>query len=184
MAWKIDSTHTFIEFSVKYMMITRVRGQFTSFDGTLKIDPEDPTASFVEGTVDTTSLHTKDPKRDGHLRSPDFFDVEKYPTMHFRSTRIESVGGERFKVVGDLTIKDVTKEVVFDVTNEGQAQDPMGNTHWVMNATTTLNRKDFDLTWNVALETGGWLVGDEVKVTIELGAVQEQEQEAAAAEAT
>lgn len=183
MAWKIDSAHTFIEFSVKYMMISRVRGQFTSFDGTLEIDLEDPTASFVEGTVDTASLDTKEAKRDGHLRSPDFFDVEKYPTMHFRSTRIESVGGERFKVVGDLTIKDITKEVVFDVTNEGQAQDPMGNKHWAMNATTTFNRKDFGLTWNVALETGGWLVGDEVQVAIELGAIQVQEQELAAVEA-
>ena len=168
MTWKIGAAHTLIEFSVKYMMITTVRGQFTSFDGTLQVNPEDLAASFVEGTVDTASLDTKEPQRDAHLRSADFFDVEQYPTMRFRSTRFEPVEGERFKVVGDLTIKDVTREVVFDVTNEGQAQDPWGKKCWGVSATTTLNPKDFGLTWNVTLETGGWLVGDAVKVSIRL----------------
>ena len=173
MSWKIDPSHTLIEFSAKHLMITTVRGHFKSFDGSIQLNEEQPEASYVEGTVDVASIDTNESQRDNHLRSPDFFDVENYPAMGFRSTRVEFLGGDRFKVHGDLTIKDVTREVVFDVTDEGQVQDPWGNKRWGFGGTTRLNRKDFGLTWNVALEAGGWLVGDEIKVSIELQLVQE-----------
>lgn len=181
MNWKIDPHHTLIEFSIKHMMITTVRGRFNSFDGTLFLNEQNPTASRVEGTVDVASIDTAAADRDNHLRSADFFDVEKYPKMSFRSTRIESLGGDRFKVYGDLTIKDVTRQIVFDVTSEGQGQDPWGNQRRGFSAAATLNRKDFGLNWNVALETGGWLVGDEVKISIALQIVQEQPQPEATA---
>lgn len=174
MSWKLDPTHTQIDFSVRHMMISKVRGEFGSFDGTIDLDAENPANSTVEGTVDVASINTRDEQRDGHLRSADFFDVETYPTMHFRSNRIEGAGSGQYKVYGDLTIKDVTKEVVFDVTDEGQAQDPWGNKRWGVSASTKLNRKDFGLNWNVALETGGWLVGEEVTIAVEAELVQAQ----------
>lgn len=174
MNWKIDPTHTQIEFSVKHMMISRVRGRFETFDGIFHLDAQNPAASRVEGTIDVTSLNTQDQQRDAHLRSADFFDVEKYPKMSFRSTRLEPVGQGRFKVYGDLTIKDVTRQVIFDVTDEGQVQDPWGNKRRGFSAGSKINRKDFGLTWNVALETGGWLVGDEVTISADVELVQEQ----------
>ncbi len=176
MSWKIDPSHSLIEFSVKHMMFTTVRGRFKSFDGAIQIDEEHPEGSYVEGTIDVASIDTNEPQRDGHLRSADFFDVEKYPTMSFHSTRIEPVGDHRFKLYGEMTIKDVTREVVFDVVEEGQGQDPWGNQRRGLSANTKLSRKDFGLNWNVALEAGGWLVGDEVNVSIELQIVQEQPQ--------
>lgn len=176
MAWKIDPAHTLIEFSVKHMMFTNVRGRFGSFDGTLQLNEETSEASYVEGTIDVASIDTNEPDRDTHLKSADFFDVENYPTMHFKSTRIERDGDGRYKVYGDLTIKDTTREIAFDVTDHGRGQDPWGNRRGGFSAETTLNRKDFGLNWNVALEAGGWLVGDEIKVSAELQAVQEQEQ--------
>lgn len=176
MSWKIDPTHSQIEFSIRHMMISKVRGRFESFGGTFNLATRNPAAASVEGTVDVNSINTKDAQRDGHLRSGDFFDVEKYPTMSFRSTRIEPVGDGEYKVYGDLTIKDMTREVVFDVLDEGQAQDPWGNQRWGVSATTKINRKDFGLNWNVALETGGWLVGDEVTISAEAELVQEQPQ--------
>jgi len=180
MAWQIDPAHSTIEFSVKHMMITTVRGRFNAFDGTLQLNEEHPEASYVEGAIDVASIDTGEPERDTHLRSADFFDVEQYPKMTFRSTRIERVGSGRYKVYGDLTIKDVTREVVFDVTDEGRGRDPWGNMRWGFSAEATLNRKDFGLTWNVPLEAGGWLVGDQVKVLIELQAIQAQAQPEAA----
>jgi polyisoprenoid-binding protein YceI len=174
MSWKIDPSHSLFEFSVKHMMITTVRGRFKEFAGTLVIDEDNPTEFYAQGEIDVASLDTHDPQRDAHLRSADFFNVEKYPKMTFRSTRIEPLGGDHFKVYGDLTIKDITREVVFDATDEGRMQDPWGKQRWGFNAETRLNRKDFDLTWNVPLEAGGWLVGDEVKISVELQAVREQ----------
>jgi polyisoprenoid-binding protein YceI len=176
MSWKIDPTHTQIEFTVKHMMIAKVRGRFETFEGSVELDPENPIAARVEGTIEATSLNTRDEQRDGHLRSADFFDVEKYPTMKFRSSRIESAAKGQYKVYGDLTIKNITREVVFEVTDEGQAQDPWGNERRGYSAVTKINRKDFGLTWNVALETGGWLVGDEVTVSAEVELVQVQPQ--------
>lgn len=180
MTWNIDPQHTQIEFSVRHMMISKVRGQFKSFEGTLDINTDNPAASSVAGTVDVASIDTREPQRDAHLRSADFFDAEKYPKLSFRSSRIEPAGKGRYKVVGDLTIKDVSREVVFDVTDEGRAQDPWGNQRWGVSASTRLNRKDFGLTWNVALETGGWLVGDEVTISAEVELVKQAQPEPAA----
>jgi polyisoprenoid-binding protein YceI len=176
MAWKIDPQHSQIEFSIKHMMITTVRGRFTSFNGELRLNEDNPEASYVEGTVDVASIDTHEPDRDNHLRSADFFDVENFPTMHFKSTGIEPAGKNRFQVHGDLRIKDVSRNVTFDVTYEGRAQDPWGGQRAGFSASTTLSRKDFGLTWNVALETGGWLVGDDVKISVDLQAIQEKEQ--------
>ncbi len=180
MTWNIDPQHTQIEFSVRHMMISKVRGQFKSFEGTLDINTDNPAASSVAGTIDVASIDTREPQRDAHLRSADFFDAEKYPKLSFRSSRLEPAGKGRYKVVGDLTIKDVTREVVFDVTDEGRAQDPWGNQRWGVSASTRLNRKDFGLTWNVALETGGWLVGDDVTITAEVELVKQVQPEPAA----
>ena len=181
MTWNIDPSHTQIEFSVRHMMIAKVRGQFESFEGKIHLNAEDPTASWAEGTVDVNSIDTKDEQRDGHLRSADFFDVETYPKMSFRSSRIESLGASQYKVYGNLTIKDVTREVVFNVADEGQAQDPWGNKRWGFSASTKISRKDFGLTWNVALETGGWLVGDEITINAEVELVYQPEAEAVSA---
>ena len=183
MNWQIDLSHSAIEFSVKHMMITTVRGQFKSFDGTLTIDSDNPAASRVEGSIDVASIDTREEQRDAHLRSGDFLDVENHPKMSFRSSRIESLGANQYKVYGEMTIKDVTREVVFDVVDEGRGEDPWGNQRWSISAFTKLNRKDFGLTWNVALETGGWLVGDEIKVSVGLQLVLQQQPEAEAAAA-
>lgn len=176
MAWKIDPSHSLVEFTVKHMMIAKVRGRFNRYDGTLNLDLENPQNSTIEGTIEAESLDTNEANRDGHLRSADFFDVETYPQITFRSTRIEPKGGDQYKVVGDLTIRGITNEVVLDVVNEGQNKDPWGNQRIGFTATTAINRKEFGLTWNAALETGGFMVGDEVKITIEGELVQQQEQ--------
>lgn len=172
MAWKIDPSHSQIEFTVKHMMIATVRGRFGSFDGTVTVNPDNLLQSQVEGWVETASVDTRDTNRDAHLRSADFFDAEQFPRMTFRSTKIEKAGDGEFKVTGDLTIKDTTRPVTFTVTDEGQGKDPWGNRRWGVSATATLNRKDFGLNWNVALETGGWLVSDQVKIQAELEMVE------------
>ena len=170
MAWVIDPAHTRIEFAIKHMMISTVRGNFGKFGGAVKVDPTDLNKSGVEGYVDVATISTNEPNRDGHLKSADFFDAEHYPQMMFKSTRITNLGGDRWQVAGDLTIKTVTRPVVFDVSNEGRGKDPWGNEHWGLSAQTSINRKDFDLSWNVALETGGFLVGDQVKISADLEA--------------
>jgi polyisoprenoid-binding protein YceI len=180
MTWTIDPAHSRVGFAVRHMMFATVRGHFGSFDGVLNLDASQPENSSVEGTVDVASINTGEPDRDNHLRSPDFFDVENYPTMSFRSTRIEAKGGNRYLVHGDMTIKDVTRPITFDVEYGGEGRDPWGNTRRGFSASTSINRKDFDLTWNVALETGGWLVGDEVKIEIEQEVVDMPESAAAA----
>ncbi len=189
MAWVIDPAHTRIEFSIKHMMIATVRGYFGKFGGTVKVDPNDLTKSSVQGYVDMATISTNEPNRDAHLRSADFFDVEHYPQMTFTSTSIKNLGSDRWQVAGDLTIKDQTRQVVWDVSNEGRGKDPWGNEHWGLSAQTSFNRKDFDLTWTVALETGGWLVGDQVKVTADVELIygpdtpaEEAQKEAKAAE--
>jgi len=175
MSWKIDTNHSQIEFTVKHMMITNVRGHFGSFDGSVEIDQEHPEQSFAEGMIEVESIDTGAEDRDKHLRSADFFDVEKYPTMHFRSTKLEMAGENQFKLYGDLTIKGRTREIVFDARDEGQMKDPWGNQRRAFSAEAKLNRKDFGLNWNVALETGGWLVGDEIKISVDLELVQQEE---------
>jgi polyisoprenoid-binding protein YceI len=168
MAWIIDPSHSDIQFSVKHMMIATVRGRFTKFNGTFNVNDRNLLQSSVEGTAEAASVDTRDSNRDAHLRSADFFDAENYPVLAFRSTGIRSLGGGRYEVAGELTIKDITRPVVFEVTDEGRGKDPWGNMRFGVSATTTINRKDFELNWNAALETGGVLVGDNVKINAEL----------------
>jgi polyisoprenoid-binding protein YceI len=172
MAWSIDTSHSEILFRVRHMMISNVRGQFKSFSGTIDINEDNPAASAVAVSIDVASIDTRDEKRDGHLKSGDFFDAEQFPTITFTSTSIEVTGSNAGKIHGDLTIKGVTKPVVLDATFVGKAKSPWGTTSAGFNASTTINRTDFGLTWNVALETGGILVGEEITIDIELEAVQ------------
>ncbi len=171
--WRLDPTHSNVEFAVKHMMITTVRGRFNEVDGTLQYDEKDQTHSSLEVSIKTASIDTRTADRDAHLRSPDFFDVEKYPTMTFRSTRVEVTGSKRLRIEGDLTIRGVTKPVVLEATEEGRGKDPWGGDRAGFSATTTIDRHDFGLEWNKALETGGWLVGQEVKVTLDIQLVRQ-----------
>ena len=171
MNWSVDPMHTQVEFSAKHMGIMTVRGAFTGLTTEINFDEEDFTASSVEATIDATTLNTHDKQRDGHLKSPDFLDVEHFPTITFKSTRIEHAPHDRYTMTGDLTIKDVTRPISLDVVYSGQAKDPMGNMHAGFSAGTTINRKDWGLTWNMALETGGLLVGDQIKIALEIEAV-------------
>jgi polyisoprenoid-binding protein YceI len=171
--WEIDSTHSSAQFAVRHLMVSTVRGGFGKVSGTVTLEESDPTKSAIEATIDTTSIDTRIAKRDDHLKSPDFFDVAKYPTITFKSKKIEAVGEGKFKVTGDLTMRGVTKEVVLDVegTTKG-VKDPMGKVRIGGGATTKLNRKDFGLAYNRALETGGVLIGEEVDVTIDVELTQ------------
>ena len=165
--WIIDSAHTNVEFSVRHLMIATVKGRFSEVRGSVTSDDSDPARGAVDITIGVGSIDTREPKRDEHLRSADFFEAEKFPTLTFRSTRIEGVKGDEFKLVGDLTIRGVTREVVLDVESNGRATDPWGNQKAGFTATTRIKRGDYGLTWNAALETGGVVVGDEVKITID-----------------
>jgi polyisoprenoid-binding protein YceI len=171
--WKVDPAHSQVEFAVRHMMITTVRGRFTDVKGTVVTEDNDPTKAQVEVIIDVNSIDTREPQRDAHLKSADFFDVEKFPYITFKSKRVTDVRGDEFKLVGDLTIHGVTREVVLEVTSEGQAKDPWGNERAGYSATTRINRSDFGLTWNQALETGGLLVGDEIKITLDLELIKQ-----------
>jgi len=167
--WNIDPVHSIAEFRVKHMMISNVRGQFTGVTGTLTYDESNPGDSQVEATIDVSTIDTRDAQRDTHLKSPDFFDVEKFPTFSFRSSRVTRTAGGDIVVSGPLTIHGVTKEVEFQV--EGPTppvKDPWGNTRIGLSAKTTIDRGDYGLTFNAALETGGVLVGEKVAITLEL----------------
>jgi polyisoprenoid-binding protein YceI len=177
MAFQIDNSHSQVQFSVRHMMISKARGVFDKWSGSVNLNPEDPSKTTVDITIDTSSINTKDAQRDGHLRSPDFFDAEKYPNITFKSTKVEVTGKETAKLYGDLTIRDVTKPVVLDVDFQGNAKSPWGTTNYGFSATTKINREDWGLNWNAALETGGWLVGKEVQIDIELELVQAPEQQ-------
>jgi polyisoprenoid-binding protein YceI len=167
--WNIDPAHAVAEFKVKHMMISNVKGHFPSVSGVLTLDESDLTKSTVEATIDVSSIETRDVQRDGHLKSADFFDVEKYPSMTFKSTGVKVTGAGEGTVEGDLTIRDVTREVAFAVEGPtAQTKDPWGNLRVGVSATTKISRKDFGLTWNAALETGGVLVGDEVTITLDV----------------
>lgn len=181
MTWKIDLAHSEINFSVRHMMISNVRGRFEKFDGTVEFDEENPENSSVEVKIEAESINTREQRRDNHLRSPDFLDVEKYPYITFKSKRIERTGEDSGRIIGDLTVRDETHEVVLDVDYAGQAKSPWGTTSAGFSATTKINRKQWGLNWNQALETGGVLVGDELKVNIELEIVKQEEKEAEAA---
>jgi len=183
MTWKVDSAHSSIEFAVKHMMISTVRGRFEKFDITVDVDENRPELASINATVEVPSISTREEKRDAHLRSADFFDAEQYPTLTFRSTKVERKGDEDFLITGDLTIKGVTHPVTFKAHSEGQGKSPFGFTAWGFSATTTINRKDWGLNWNVALETGGVLVADDIKINLEVELVQEAAVPAAKAEA-
>ena len=170
-AWHIDPAHSLVEFSVRHMMLSNVRGRFTGISGTVVDAGEDPKRSPVKAAIDVTTLITGDPRRDEHLRSADFFDVATYPSMTFESRRITG-SRDKFTVTGDLTIHGQTREVTLDVTFNGTGTNPLGQTVAGFTAETKINRKDFGLNWNMALEAGGFLVGDEAKVSIELEAVR------------
>jgi len=177
MAWQIDQSHSHIQFSAKHMMIATVRGRFEKFTGTVEGDEQNPTAAKVNVQIEAASLDTREERRDAHLRSPDFFNVDQYPSITFTSTRVEQVDATHARLIGDLTIRDVTKAVVLDVEYEGQAKSPWGTVSAGFSAQTKINRKEWGLNWNVALETGGWLVGDQITINIELELVKQVEQE-------
>lgn len=170
--WNIDPAHSGINFSVRHMVFAKVRGRFGAWNGKVELDPEDPTRGKVEVEIDATSIDTGVADRDNHLRSADFLDVENFPKLQFESTKVEKADGDRYRVHGNLTIRDVTREVVLDAEYGGQAKDPWGNQRVAFTATTSLDRSAFGLEWNQVLETGGVLVGDRVTIEIEVQAVK------------
>ena len=171
--YKIDPAHSGAHFTVRHMMITNVRGSFKAVNGTVVYDPENPTASSIQAEIDAASISTNDDQRDAHLRSADFLDVEKFPTITYRSTKIERKGEGEWKVTGDLTIHGVTRPVVLDVEGpEAESKDPWGNLRTGASARTKIKRSEFGLTWNAALEAGGLLVGDELKIELELSLIK------------
>jgi polyisoprenoid-binding protein YceI len=171
--WHIDPRHSLAEFSVRHMMLSRVRGRFTGVSGTIVDAAEDPKYSSVKAEIDVTTLITGDPQRDEHLRSPDFFDVANHPSITFESRRV-SGSREHFTVTGDLTIRGQTREVTLDVTFNGVGTNPLGQSVAGFTVETEINRKDFGLNWNMALEAGGFLVGDHARIEIEVEAVREE----------
>ncbi len=185
MAWEIDPSHSEAAFSVKHMMFATVRGHFNVLSGHLHIDEEHPENSWVDAQVDASSVDTRDERRDGHLKSPDFFDTEKYPTLTFKSTAVEHASGNEYKVYGDLTMRGVTKPVVFKAEYNGQGKNPWGMQVAGLSAKTKISRKEWGLNWNQALETGGVLVSDDINIEIDLEAVykgEEASREAVAAQ--
>ena len=177
--WNIDPSHSAIAFSVRHMVISKARGRFTKWSGELQFDAEKPRASSVQVTIDPASIDTADAQRDAHLRSPDFFDVEKYPQATFKSTKVQELSGDRLHITGDLTVHGVTRPVSFEAIFEGSAKDPWGGERAGFSGSTSIDRKDFGLRWNQALETGGVLVGDKVELTLEIEAVKQAAQKVA-----
>lgn len=165
--WQLDPAHSSVEFSIKHMMVSTVRGRFSKFNADINFDEAHPERSSVEAWIDLASIDTREPNRDNHLRSPDFFDVATYPTMHFKSRSVQLKGDGQYKVVGDLTIRGVSREVVLDATYAGAGKDPWGGYRAAGSLEGAVSRKDFGLTWNVALEAGGFLVGDTVKIIVD-----------------
>ena len=171
--WKLDPSHTLVEFSAKHLMITTVKGRFTDVEGFIHADDKDIKNSSVEATLKAATIDTRTEQRDNHLRSADFLEVEKYPEIKFRSTRIEG-SKQEFKLTGDLTIRGVTRPITLDVTFEGQTKDPWGGERIGFSASGKIDRRDFGLTWNVMLEAGGLTVGNDIKINIEVEAVKVQ----------
>jgi polyisoprenoid-binding protein YceI len=171
--WKVDPSHSSVGFEVKHLMIATVRGRFREFEGTLEAAEDDPSNSRAYGTVNVASIETGDLDRDAHLRSPDFFDVERYPEARFESIRIEHVEEGAYRIAGNLTIKEVTREVEFEATVEGSGEDPWGNERVGVSVRGSINRNDFGLTWQQKLAAGGLLVGEEVKIVIDISAVRD-----------
>ena len=175
-SWSIDPVHSSVEFAVRHLMITTVKGRFADVTGTVVLDEADPARSSADITIAAASIDTREAQRDAHLRSADFFDVERYPALTFRSTRVEGSIEKDFTVVGDLTIHGVTREVALAVTPEGRAGDPWGGTRAGFTATTKIKRSDYGLTWNQLLETGGLAVSDDVKITLDVQLVSQAAQ--------
>ncbi len=171
--WEIDSAHSAAQFSIRHMMVATVRGHFGKLTGVARWDPANPAAAFVQAQVDVSSIDTREPKRDAHLKSPDFFDVQKYPTMSFRSRRLSPAGAGRWILEGDLTIRGVTRPVSFEVEGLGQpVQGPGGSLRTGATATARINRKDFGMTWNRVLDAGGAALGEEVTITVDVELVR------------
>ena len=172
--WTIDPAHTGVEFAVRHLMISSVKGRFTTVAGTVVGADGHPSGASVDITIDPASIDTREAQRDAHLRSADFLDVEKFPTLTFKSRRSFDVNGDTFKLAGDLTIHGVTREVVLDVESQGRTQDPWGNERTGFSAVTRIKRSDYGLVWNQALETGGVVVGDEIKISIEAELIKQK----------
>jgi polyisoprenoid-binding protein YceI len=171
--WQIDPKHSLVEFSVRHMMITTVKGRFSDVKGTITLDDADITRSSVEAEIDVDTIDTREEQRDGHLRSPDFFDIANHTAITFKSTRVERAGSDRLRVTGDLTVRGVTRQVVLDTEIAGRGKSPFGTEVIGFSAQTNINRKDFGLNWNVALEAGGFMVSDSVKISLEIEAVKQ-----------
>ncbi len=169
--WDFDLSHSSINFHVRHLMVSKVHGRFTKWGGKLELDEQDLTKSRLDVTIDAASIDTKDDKRDAHLRSPDFLEVDKFPSLTFTSTEIRRRGDD-YLVAGELTIRGVTKAVTLEVEGGDRVTDPWGGTRTGFSARTSINRKDFGLTWNMALEAGGLLVGDKLDITLEIEAVK------------
>jgi len=173
--WQIDPNHSAAQFAVRHMAISTVRGAFSKLSGSVQLDDKDITKSSVEVTIDAASVDTRVGDRDKDLRSERFFDVEKYPTLTFKSTKVEQTEPGKLKVTGDLTIHGVTKQVVLDVEGPtAPVKDPWGNQRAAANATTKINRQDFGVKWNAKMDSGGWVVGDDVAITIDVELVQKE----------
>ena len=171
--YKIDPAHSSAQFVVRHMMITNVRGGFSRVEGTIEYDPENPSGSSIDVVIDASKINTLDEQRDAHLRSAEFLDAEKYPTIEFKSKKIEPAGDGEWKITGDLTIHGVTKQVVLKAEGPtSETKDPFGNTRIGASATTKFKRSDFGLTWNAALELGGVAVGDELKIELDVSAIK------------
>ena len=171
--WQIDPAHSTVELAAKHMMFTTVKGRFTGVKGTVTFDEADPSRSSTTAEIDAATIVTGDDKRDAHLRSADFLDVENYPTITFTSTRVERVSEDRSRIVGNLTIRGVTRDVVLDTVYNGRGVNPYGKEVIGFSAETSINRSEFGLTWNVALEAGGVLVSDVIKITLAIQAVKQ-----------
>ena len=176
--YSIDKSHSEVQFSVKHL-VSKVNGRFQDFDGKIVVDRAKPEASSAEFTVKTTSVNTNEAKRDDHLRTPDFFDVAKFPEITFKSTKVTSKAKDTYDVAGDLTIRGISKPVVLAVIHTGDIKDPWGNDKAGFTATTTINRKDYGIVWNKALDQGGFLLGDEVAITINLETTKQKQAAAA-----
>jgi polyisoprenoid-binding protein YceI len=173
MSWQIDSAHALIEFSVTHMMIAKVRGRFNEFSGIVELNEDNPEKTNVSVEIDVSSIDTRNKQRDDHLRSPDFFNIAEYPKIVFKSTNVEVLGEKKATLTGDLTIKNITKPVSLDVVFNGMSKSPMGTTSAGFSAHGKINRKDWELTWNQSLETGGVLVGDDIDINIEIELIKQ-----------
>ncbi len=172
--YTVDKDHSSVEFRVRHMMISKVSGEFKDYEGSFEFDEKKPANSKVKFTIQAASINTNHEKRDGHLKSADFFEVEKHPTLNFESKKVTSVGGKKYKLSGSLTIHGVIKEVTFQVEYMGSVKDPYGNQRAGFVANTKINRKDFGLTWNKTLETGGLIVGDEVEIQLNIEGIEKK----------